>query len=227
MQDKDNFRPYAAVANVTAVLYRLRNRNLPETIDHDLLRIAQVPEKSLSRVMQALRFLELVHEDGRPNDNLVALSAAPEQEYRKLLESILRGAYHADFARINPSEDTHKQIVDAFSPYTPRSQTNRMVILFLGLCREAGIPVLDVPRERKMSGRERGRAPAPTRAATDKTPTVIPTAVFGVTLEDIASLEDNDFKEVWDALGKVVRARARARIARDSIEWELDDESAA
>jgi hypothetical protein len=34
--------------------------------------------------------------------------------------------------------------------------------------------------------------------------------LFGITESDIAVLDDSDFNEVWAALGKVARARARA-----------------
>jgi hypothetical protein len=35
--------------------------------------------------------------------------------------------------------------------------------------------------------------------------------LFGVTESDIAALDDTEFAEVWAALGKVARARARSR----------------
>jgi hypothetical protein len=35
--------------------------------------------------------------------------------------------------------------------------------------------------------------------------------VFGVTVEDIAALSEEDFDEVWSALGKVARARANSK----------------
>jgi hypothetical protein len=34
--------------------------------------------------------------------------------------------------------------------------------------------------------------------------------LFGVTVEDIGGLEPGEFKEVWDALGVIARARAKA-----------------
>ena len=81
----DRQRPYAAAANVIAVLRRVRARNLPDRIDNDFLRVAGVPENVFGRVTNALRFLGLIGPDDRPTDLLRSISAAPEQEYRDLL----------------------------------------------------------------------------------------------------------------------------------------------
>lgn len=35
--------------------------------------------------------------------------------------------------------------------------------------------------------------------------------LFGVTEDDVAALDEAEFNEVWTALGKVARARARAK----------------
>ena len=223
----DERRPYAPAANVIAVLERLRRLKLPDVVNADILRIAGVSEGAMGRVLQALRFLRLIDATGRPTDRLGAIARAGDDEWRDLLAGVVREAYASDFARIDPAQDPQQRIVSAFKRYEPRSQTDRMVMLFLGLARAAGIPVLDAPRERLMQ---------PSRAATGRTPTVakssasraasatrasapLPTdslqqpiatnLLFGVTVDDIAALPEADFKAVWDALGKVAQARAR------------------
>jgi hypothetical protein len=223
--DDDPKRPYAATANVMAIIERCRTRNLPETIDDDVFRIVGIGPAVFGRVRQAMWFLNLTRPDNTPTDNLRAISKAPEQEYRQLLESMVREAYAEDFLAIDPSQDSQLQVFDRFRRYEPRSQTNRMVMLFLGLCREAGIPVKDAPRERKMQTPAAARSKQPKstviRPTTAKvgivghapTVTVAPAAglLFGVTEDDIAALEPGDFKAVWDALGKVALARANSR----------------
>ncbi|MDP9397459.1 MAG: hypothetical protein M3P96_06355 [Actinomycetota bacterium] len=48
-----------------------------------------------------------------------------------------------------------------------------------------------------------------------------PTAlVFGVTLDDVGVLEDDEFDAVWAALGKIVRARSRPAEANQQREAE-------
>ena len=221
-QQQERFRPYASRSNVIGVLNRVRSRNVPELVNNDLLRIAGMPEAVFGRVTQALRFLNLIHEDGRPTDILDAISGAPDAQYRELLANAIRQAYREDFERIDPGEDTQGQIIDAFRPYQPRSQTARMVMLFLGLCREAGIPVKDAPRERRMNQPAARRSRITPRRThevaplTDQTQQVTstpdsPALLFGITEQDIGELDDTEFSEVWGALGMVARARARAR----------------
>lgn len=230
MAEESRSRPYAATANVIAVLSRVRSRNLPEVINNELLRLAGVPEAVLGRVVTTLRFLDLIHEDGRPTEKLRAMAGATDIEYRSLLAGTVRDAYREDFLSIDPAQDQQHVIIDAFRRYEPRSQTSRMVMLFLGLCREASIPVLDAPRERQMQA-ARGRAVKPRGKVEPRTPrgrlvAEIPVAsappvertpdtalLFGVSEEDIGLLDEQDFNQVWTALGKVARARARARAA--------------
>lgn len=218
--DEDR-RPYAPAANVVAVLDRVRRVNLPESIDIDFLRIALVPEGTQGRVLQALRFLRLIDVSGRPSDRLRAMARAAEEEFRDLFAGVVREAYAPDFARIDPALDTQSRIMSAFQRYEPRSQTYRMTMLFLGLCRAAGIAVLDAPRERQMQAKQvaprstsakpttkvvglpRGRSGIPASQ-------VNPNLLFGVTVEDIGALPPSEFAEVWGALGKIAQARARS-----------------
>lgn len=223
----DNYRPYAAVANVQAVLDRVRNRNMPSAIDATYIRAAQVPEKSIGRVRDALRFLDFVHADGTPTQRLQAYAVAAValgEQKQDLLAAAVRDSYRADFERIDPAQDAQDVIVDAFSPYAPKSQRIRMVMLFLGLCRFAGIPVMDAPRDRSMTAVKPKRKLAsndvkkssgrPTQS--EKLTTAQPIhrrpgdIVFGITEYDIALLAEDDFNEVWAALGKVARARSGA-----------------
>src|SRR5258708_15340598 len=152
-------RPYAATANVLAVLERARTRNLPPVIDNDYLRLVGVSDIVYGRVMEALRFLGLIEADQAPSSTLRALASASEAEYKQLLGGSGRAAYAEDFTRLNPELDGQSQVLDAFRRYEPRSQTNRMVMLFLGLCRAAGVPVKDAPREQQISPRVISRTP--------------------------------------------------------------------
>ncbi len=227
-------RPYAPAANVLAILERVRRRNLPDVIDNDFMRIAAVSEGTMGRVAATLRFLGLVDDASRPTDRLRAMARADDDEYRELLAAVVRDAYAADFERVDPSQDPQPRIISAFQRYEPRSQTERMVMLFLGLVRAAGIPVLDAPRDRGMQtaprvvartvpsrGRvasEPARARASSTTAAPDTTRQQPTApegpaglLFGVTIEDIGALPPEEFDTVWSALGKIAKARAASQ----------------
>jgi hypothetical protein len=246
MADK---RPYAPTANVVSVINRVRTRNLPDVVNNDFLRIAGITDLLFGRVMQAVHFLALVESDGRPSDKLRALAAAPEAEYKELLAGIVRDAYAEDFKTVDPSQDAQGQIVDAFRKYEPRSQTTRMVMLFLGLCREAGLQVKDSPRDRGMQAStarrgstptkpgfirkavDNGRFDRPSRTEPDKAsaPQKHEAGFFGLREADMANLTESEFAEVWNALGTLARARYRRPKAEpegngDSSQ-SLDDEA--
>jgi hypothetical protein len=217
----DDRRPYAATANVLGVLDRIRRINLPDVIDNNVLRVTGVPEGARGRVAFALQFLRLVDAAARPTDTLRSIARASEDEFRELLAAVVRDAYAADFAQVDPAQDTQVRIISAFQQYEPRSQTMRMAMLFTGLCRAAGIPLLDVPRQRAM------RAPATTRSGERRppaergsgaTPNRLPQAPaitsqsVTITLADLALIENQEeFDKAWIALGVVTRAATRAR----------------
>lgn len=141
-------RPYTPPSNVTAVLQRLRSRNLPERVDSEYLRDANIPEGTNSRTLFALRFLGLIGDADEPTPALRAIATSTDEEYRSILAGLIREAYSEVFISIDPAQDDQSRIVNVFRRYTPASQRERMVIFFLGMCREAGIPTLDTPRQR-------------------------------------------------------------------------------
>lgn len=143
-------RPYTPPSNVVAVLQRLRSRNLPDGIDAEYLRDAGVSEGTLGRTLFALRFLGLIDEEGVPSQALQSIHISSDEEYRSILSGRIREAYSEVFNVVDPTEDSQDRILNVFRRYTPASQRSRMVIFFLGMCREAGIPTLDVPRQRSM-----------------------------------------------------------------------------
>ena len=231
----DSNRPYAPPSNVAAILQRLRSRNLPERVDADYLRDAGVSEGTISRTLFALRFLGLV-DGGVPTEHLREINKATDEEYRAILAGLIRKAYKEVFDVVDPAQDTQERILNVFRRYTPGSQRERMVVFFLGMCREAGVPTMDVPRQRTSGVTPGGRMTRTTSRASQRTPPApkgqqsrrrqdeqpdgfqpIQSSaglLFGVTEEDIAELEPNEFNEVWTALGKVALARANARKRR-------------
>jgi hypothetical protein len=223
----DNHRPYAAAANVVGVIERIRRINLPEAIDPEFLDVARITGASRGRVLDALRFLGLIHPNGEPTDALEAIAAATDEEWRELLAARIRDAYGADLSRIDPAQDTQATIISQFRRYQPRSQSERMVMLFLGLCRAAGMPVLEAPRQRAMRanglpGRQVGGRQVRLRGSTGTTRTRRSAeldADSGNSLVfDLAQLDliedEAEYKKAWDAIGQARRIIGRARLAR-------------
>lgn len=162
-------RPYPPPSNLISILHRLRSVNLPERIDSEYLRDAGIPEGTITRTLFALRFLNLVNEADEASQELRSIATSTDEEYQTILSGLIRAAYKEVFAVVDPAQDTQDKILNVFRRYNPASQRARMVIFFLGMCREAGIPTLDVPRARSM---EKAR---PSKSLLKTTPKTTPT----------------------------------------------------
>lgn len=210
---------------------------MPPGITRDLLKTIGISENIIPRLFATLRFLGLITDRDEPTDTLRGLAGSTEDEYRQLLEKTIRRAYADDFERIDPSTDTQERVMNAFQRYTPRSQHSRQVMLFLGLCREAGIPTVDVPRRRGMRGKSQsqtstGRA-VPSLSLQNNNAIVgrttqaqrdgqhATTQFLGITLEDAAHLPEDDFWEVWNSVGTLFLRRAQ-RVYMTSLQDDAD-----
>lgn len=198
---------------------------MPSGITRDLLKSIGISENIIPRLFATLRFLGLITDKYEPTDVLRGLAGSTEDEFRQLLEKTVRAAYADDFYHIDPSQDTQERIMNAFQRYTPRSQHSRQVMLFLGLCREAGIATLDVPRKRGMRGISQSQRSARladvqrvmprqngnyNMAGHGRGEEQYATMQFlGITSEDAALMPEADFWEVWGAIGTVFLRRSQ------------------
>lgn len=149
----DHIAPYAPLANVIGLIRRRREKGLPEVLNVDKLLQIGIPEGNISRALQALKFLTLIDEEGRQTNNFNRLANAKESEYPEVLADIIRSAYRDIFVIIGHSEGfievSDQELIDAFRAYHPDAQRNRMIILFKGLCQEAGLMGGGPPETRK------------------------------------------------------------------------------
>jgi Family of unknown function (DUF5343) len=130
--------PYAPTGAVIAAIHHFRDKGFPAVIDAELLSRIGIKESLASWVINALRFLDLVTEEGKHAAQFDTLRKASDTEYPNVLAGILRNAYHLIFEIIpDPSKSTREAIDTAFKGYQPHAQRMRMVALFLGLCLEA------------------------------------------------------------------------------------------
>jgi Family of unknown function (DUF5343) len=137
--EQDGPAPYGPPGPLLTVLERYRDRGLQTPFTNDVLVRAGVNESLSRRVLQALKLLDLVDEDGDPATVLQEYARAPEEEARTLLRQVVESAYAPVFAFVDPRTDPPDRIRDAFRSYEPRGQQDRMVTLFLGLCEHVGI----------------------------------------------------------------------------------------
>lgn len=218
-------RPYAAATNVIAVLERVRQRNLPDAIDSEFLRLVRIEGESARLTRLALRFLDLTDEEDKPTDKLREMAAASEPDFRDLIKGAVTSAYASDLEAIDPAVDDAETISGWFQRYQPRSTTKRMVSLLLGLLRASGVSVAESaqpPTQRAKATRKptkkRPKAGKPEETASTIGDQSFPQPslpasphVFSVTEADIAGLDEDEFAALWSTLGKLVRNRAQPK----------------
>ena len=153
--------PYAPVKNVLDAVELYRDKGARPITPQLLARIG-VPEGNVGRTHQALRLLDLITDEGEPTEALEAIRRAASDEYRERLEQVVRAAYHDVFQVVDPVTDGQEKVNDAFRYYTPGSQRERMVTLFLGLCEEAGITTTG-PKKRGRAQKTRPERPTTNR----------------------------------------------------------------
>lgn len=146
-ETKERTAPYAPATTFIQLLHRLRSRNVPDRIDADYLDAAGIPTSLVSRAAFALRYLSLV-EGESPSQALRDLASSTDEEYRSILDRLVRDAYADIFVAVDPAEDPPDRISNMFKKYTPASQRERMANFFVAMCREAGMEVAEGPRPR-------------------------------------------------------------------------------
>lgn len=226
--------PYAPGDPTIQVLERYRDTGFGgRPIDIDLVTRMGFHVEIARRIVQTLRMLDLIGDDGQPTDTFRAFRQASTSEYKQVFASQLYDQYAAVFDVMG--RDLHgKTVVEVenhFRAFEPASLRKRMVSLFMKLCQYAeimeGSPArasggTSSPRPRGASSTRRPRRPAapsqpelplsqdtngarpPTR--TPNTTTAILRSGGSVTLSvsvDLIALEADDRRFVFDLIDKI------------------------
>jgi Family of unknown function (DUF5343) len=156
---KDAPGPYAPATTTLNIIERYRDRGLPTPITAEVLTRASVPESLIPRTIQTFRILDLIDERGMPTQTFEAIKLAPEADYKATLAKWLEATYADVLQFVDPVTATETQLADAFRHYTPQGQRPRMITLFSGLFRAAGIGP-----EKPSAPPRKGRPATPSRA---------------------------------------------------------------
>lgn len=150
--------PYAPSTSIMEFLTRNRAGTLPAPVTLQTLERLGIPESLRPRVIQALKLLDFIDNDGNLSPEMEQLRKAPTPEYLPKLADMLRATYADVFAVIDPSGASYEQVTDAFRGFKPAGQMSRMVTLFLGLLEHTG-QWHDLPSPRSGSGQPAVRTP--------------------------------------------------------------------
>jgi hypothetical protein len=104
--------PYGPSRGMLQALHLLR-RTTPPRIDSDYLRLNKIAPGNEYKVVGALRFLNLIDDEGRPTDNSHLLKTKGAT-YTLALQEIVKKAYSGVFRGLKPSEITREGIYNYF-----------------------------------------------------------------------------------------------------------------
>lgn len=167
-QDKSG--PYAPAAAVIDIMTRYRERGLPSPINADVLLRAGISDSLVPRTLQTLQALDLIDDQGKPTTAFEGLRRAPEGEYKERMVEWLNQAYAEIIEFANPATDDEVKVRDAFRNYKPFGQHARMVSLFMGLYKEAGVISERPSQPRAQKSPARHRNPPSKRSGKIKSP---------------------------------------------------------
>lgn len=135
----DKPAPYAPASAILDIIDRYRNKGLPTPVTAEVLGRAGISDSLIPRTLYSLQVLDLIGEDGRPTQMFDGIRRAPQAEYTMRLAEWLQAAYADALQFVDPATADETGIRDAFRSYNPIGQQPRMVTLFTGLFRAAGI----------------------------------------------------------------------------------------
>ncbi len=139
--------PYGPPAAILKVISHYRSHEVPEKLSETTLIQVGIKDSLLRVVWRALAFLGLLRDDDTTTDDFRSLRFASDEEFPHVLGGIVQKAYADILSNYDPATAKRGDLMNAFRPYSPASQHERMVTLFLALCQAAGMAVADKPKE--------------------------------------------------------------------------------
>jgi len=112
MEGRGLIPPYGPSRGMLQALHLLR-RTTPTRIDSDYLRVNKIAPGNEYKVVGALRYLDLIDDDGKPTENSRLLKTKGAT-YTLALQDIVRTAYSGIFRGLKPNEITRESIYNRF-----------------------------------------------------------------------------------------------------------------
>lgn len=139
---KGRSAPYVSATAISGFFDHVRWVSTPKKVDQGLLLDYGLPKGSIGALLSSLKFFGLVEDNGTPTPAFKMLQTGGD-EFRANLEEIVRRAYADLFSRLDPSRDSREKLRNYFARNYSPAISNKATILFLDLCKEAGIPVAE------------------------------------------------------------------------------------
>lgn len=207
-QTKRPVPPYLPYRTFSGYLDSLRTF-VPSEIDRSSMRSYSGAIQSW--LLSALRYLNMIDDDGRPKPRLEQIAQATDDERKPMLRQLIEAEY-AFLKGIDLTRATPRQIDDAFEQAGASGDTVRKcVVFFIALAKDAGLPLSPLlgkrqRRQRQVSTRRNagnGTTPAP-----QGTPSVLPSPPVErksheqilIEMLDPNSMDDAEQTAIWTLL---------------------------
>jgi hypothetical protein len=127
--------PYAPISALRRFLERIRDRAVPEHVDHRFLQKLNVASNNEYSLLSALKFLEIVDDRGRPTHAYRRLQTT--DQFQDTLRHLVETAYRPVFAA--GADRSHEDLVNFFRVSSSASQAKNAARFFEAVCGLAGI----------------------------------------------------------------------------------------
>lgn len=150
--------PYGPTRGTIQALQLLR-RTTPVRIDSDFLRVNKIAPGNEYKVVGALKFLELIDNEGRPTDSSRLLKTKGAT-YTLALQDIVRNAYSGIFNGLRPKEITRMGIYNYFVTEggLGAEMATKATRFLIRLCRLAEVEIAPDTSQPPSAGKRRTRS---------------------------------------------------------------------
>lgn len=139
--DKQATPPYLSYVTFKGAIQGLSlDGRIPRQIDHSVLRTTSGSVRKM--FLAALRFFDLIDENGAPGDNLEILASADEKTWRECMATLLTEYYPRQIEHL--SDGSPKQLTESFQSSFEgigASIVSPAVRFLVAAARDAGLPV--------------------------------------------------------------------------------------
>lgn len=211
-KEKKRAAPYVPVGVLSGFLDRIRRISTPPKITSGALQESGVSTSDSFPLLSALRFLNLIDEQGIPTPEFRSLQTSGD-EFKRNLEQVVRNGYSELFAWLDPAVDDREHIRNFFARSYSPATAEKATAVFLDLCGEAGIPLKEErpKREDKSPKPKRRLTTSPAKREMPPSPeTEVPTGNQGPRLDiridskDFASMEPDQIKSFFEGLSRII-----------------------
>ena len=162
--------PYTPYTKWLQLLGWLR-KDLPDRIDDSYLQYLHVNQAIRSTLYTALRFLQLVDKEDRPNESLSALVGSQGEEHREQLREIVNRSYDPILRGVRLKSATPDQLRDKFREQGANGDVVRKCFsFFVAIADDAGLDLS--PHISRRRRQPKGRMHKKSTPATVETPKV-------------------------------------------------------